>query len=216
MLRASRFLMFAAAASLVLMTSTSATAATARAGPRWTAGDIACNQLSSSLCMNANVSNLGENVKGYGYTPGHNQDMDVTWQTSACGGNGLVTETCPFKEGTGLNAELVGDRIVKLSNDDHPTWKYAGVFLSDNLVVTETSGDGELWVQAGSPGPGSFGNWINVSLSDRDSGVNPADPHPMMVCSDGSGTPGVDLDVDAEWFPHIMESTACDWHEKAG
>ena len=44
MLRASRFLMFAAAASLVLMTSTSATAATTRAGPRWTAGDIACNE----------------------------------------------------------------------------------------------------------------------------------------------------------------------------
>ena len=124
--------------------------------PRWVAGDVACNELSSSLCMNANVSNLGENVKGYGYTPGNNQDMDVTWQTSECG-SGLVTETCPFTEGTGLNNLLVNDRIVELSNA-HTAWKYAGVFLSDNLVVTETSGDGELWVQAGSPGPGSFGD----------------------------------------------------------
>ena len=81
--------------------------------------------------------------------------------TSNCG-SGLVTASCPFTLGLGLNDLFEGDAIVTMTNNAN------GYFYdsSSSGVIESSSGDGSLWVQV-NPFSGGHAGLVNVVASDN-------------------------------------------------
>jgi hypothetical protein len=187
---------FAVLAALVASLSMTATAA--RAGTRVDTpfSDVElCNLASSSLCMNG-FDGDGAAVKGYPFTPGDAQDVNVYLQLN-CGGT--VTHSCPFTLGSGMNDEYFGDTIIGILNDAN-SMVYRSNSSGDGVIESQ-AGNGQVWVQSGDlAGAHPMAVLVNVYASDR-AGV------PIVACTDGTGVP---LQL-AQY-----ESSNCNWQAVAG
>jgi hypothetical protein len=123
---------------------------------------ILCDTESTPLCLNVNGGN-NANVKGYYYTPGNAQDISETVDTFMCN-NGLVSETCPFYLGSGLNSSLVGKPIVTLENNAYLMVYYAtnDGYLKENISPLSNN----IFVQDGNITNGSSATLVNVGYTN--------------------------------------------------
>lgn len=111
-MRFSKRLGLLAAAALTAVSLGGGLAVTAHAAPT-----TEMCAFSGGLCLNDQGGSPTGNVIGYGRGAQNNNFHQVTL-SGMCGG-GLVTQTCPFTVGSGLNSEFAGSiisKIVSLNN----------------------------------------------------------------------------------------------------
>lgn len=153
-----------------------------------------CNLSNPSLCLNRNQCGSGANTVIIGWTHDLDNCEDSYWfQLSLMCGNGVVTGTCPFAVGSGLNSRYAGDPIVAIG------WYDAGGCVAANpngstVGVTGTCPDpygnggsnGSIFVYNTKNNADYMINryWSDYFYQHGDGANNPSG-----LCTDGFGNP---------------------------
>jgi len=118
-----------------------------------------------------------------------------------CADNAVVTETCPFALGSGLNARYAGRPIVYLPFTDLAQMLFPGPagcisdeHLDGRLVIDIKCGKGSAWVAA------RYGHFVNVYATDE----HDSPDVPFFLYS--SGKAGAQAGLSVTWEGGSSES----------
>jgi hypothetical protein len=153
------------------------------------------------MCMWADGT-VGDPITQEPYTGIYGDNVFTRTSGSFCTG-GVVTSTCPFTVGSGMNTQLEGDSLVWLSAN-------GTVAAADDLFYatqrTATGDSGTEWVEATASHGGHY--YINVYDSDYAYSQDGQLPNnPFAVCADG--TAGDTLETES--YNLYNGNGNCDW-----
>jgi hypothetical protein len=149
-----------------------------------------CAGKGSGLCLNLKngLNDIGQPYITWANDHDDNEQLNSDLNEQNICGNDVVSETCPFTKGSGLNSQFDNDPIVELYDAD----TNGCVGSSDDVYTTnqDCNGDGTVWIDSGY-------SFINRAASDDENTA-------AYLCS--TGTEGSSAVIQTNW-----ESGYCQW-----
>jgi hypothetical protein len=145
----------------------------------YVAGDFSgqpiCDNNSPKDCLYANGTQ-GDRVYDKGWAGWQGQELTQRGDFGVCGHSNedVVTATCPFDVGSGLNTKYQGYEVASLGRSDSQYCFYATGDGSD-VYQGSCSHSGVLWVVF--PVSGGYWQYVNVYSSDNSSNI------PARLCA---------------------------------
>jgi hypothetical protein len=152
-----------------------------------------CSNIGKGWCMNAKGCKYSAGTPVINWYGGESCEYFRDEVVNYCNGNYLVTETCPFTVGSGLNAEFVNDLIVQVLYGTTPTNGVACIAAASsgaavlNKCSSTSNGTGgatgNIFVLAPVSGGGTL--LVNRYWSDLAYSYGEGTRNPLGACSLG-------------------------------